>query len=161
MCRLPSQQNLDRFFELLDETLDLITKKQNKAPHIFCGDLNIDISRKSVTCNQLYDIFACYNLSLANHDPTRITPMSKTVIDHFFTNIDSSYVSSNTFSSGISDHCAVTLCINCVTPFKQKQTKFLSRKFHPSDIASFAADIGQLNWDDIFYSEDETIERFD
>ena len=161
LYRPPTHQNLDNFFSAFDDTLEIMTQKNNKTPLIVCGDLNIDLLTKCNNCEHLIDITSCYNLTLVNGDPTRITPNTRTLIDHFFTNIESSYISTLTTPSGISDYSEIILIINTLNTLKPKQTKFLTRKFSPSDIASFAADLERLNWDNVFSTKDDSREWFD
>ena len=48
---------------------------------IFMGDFNIDLSK---TNKPWTDVFSLFNLSQTVSSPTRVTPSSKTLIDHIY-----------------------------------------------------------------------------
>ena len=68
------------------------------------GDFNID-SLKDETNNNCYEnILNAYDLAVQKSEPTRVTPISKTCLDHF---ISSSPTDTKTLKSTISDHYTV------------------------------------------------------
>ena len=68
------------------------------------GDFNID-TLKDETINNLYEnILNAYDLAVQKSEPTRVTPTSKTCLDHF---ISSSPTDTITLKTTISDHYTI------------------------------------------------------
>ncbi|KAG8319844.1 hypothetical protein J6590_108404 [Homalodisca vitripennis] len=88
----------------LDEISNVLSNINNNV--IFVGDININIAATSAVSNNYSTLL--YNngfVSLIN-DPTRITNISKTCIDHVFVRSRNiSKYKSAVFDEGITDHC--------------------------------------------------------
>ena len=97
----PPSSNINNFLERIDEQLEKISR-ENKNIYLM-GDFNIDLSH-SIEINSSYtthlnknkidnnnsdtflNILSSYALSPCINIPTRVTPVSSTLIDNIFTN---------------------------------------------------------------------------
>jgi hypothetical protein len=91
-----------------------------ESKFLIVGDTNINLLLKNANSEKLKNLFSSFGMSHCNFDPTRITPLSKTLIDQVFSNISGLAV--KTESVIFSDHesliCSLPLKveINCNKP---------------------------------------------
>ena len=85
-----SNSKMDKFFERLG---DLVEKNSTAdCEIILMGDMNINLLEKNPHSTNLIELLSTFNLKLLNeHLPTRIATTSRTMIDHFFSNLDCTY----------------------------------------------------------------------
>ena len=76
----------------------------NQEILIFC-DFNIDTLRDEKIQRDYRNLLSAYNLGIRNFEPTRVTPTSKTCIDH---SITTNEIETETLQTTISDHFTVS-----------------------------------------------------
>lgn len=76
---------------------------------VILGDMNIDISRRSAYVRNYLGLMSHFELESYINEPTRITRIRQSCIDHIFGRLDSFSVSSGVVDLGISDHCMTSL----------------------------------------------------
>ena len=145
--RHPSM-DLDNFNnEFLGPFLETIDK-ENKKKYLI-GDFNIDLLKvdENTASSSFFDTMTS-NLFIPHIiHPTRITPTSKTLIDHIWSNsLNYEEAVSGNFTFSLSDHLPQFLIIpqECHrTTFQQNQYTYDLKKF---DTESFYSDILHLQW---------------
>ena len=93
---------LPQFFPELEELLHSL-KAFKKETFLF-GDFNIDALKDSTDKMKHESMLTAYNFQIRNFEHTRVTPKTKTCLDHF---ISSNYLSTKTLKTTISDHNSV------------------------------------------------------
>ena len=83
-----------------------------KKETILFGDFNIDTLKDSTDKMKHESMLTAYNFQIRNFEPTRVTPKTKTCLDHF---ISSNHFSNKTLKTTISDHYSVLLEISDAT----------------------------------------------
>ena len=98
----PDTHKFTQFLQQFEDLL-LFLKSLKYELYLF-GDFNID-TLKDETNNNRYDNFLnAYDLAVQNSEPTRVTPQSKTCLDHF---ISSNPTDTITLKTTISDHYTI------------------------------------------------------
>ena len=69
------------------------------------GDFNIDTLKDEKAQRDYKNLLSAYNLVIRNFEPTRVTPTSKTCIDHFIT---TNAIETETLQTTRSDHFTVS-----------------------------------------------------
>ena len=95
---------MPQFFPEFEELLHNL-KAFNKETILF-GDFNIDTLKDSTEKKKYESILTAFNFQIRNFEPPRVTPKTKTCLDHF---ISSNYFSTKTLKTTISDHYSVLL----------------------------------------------------
>lgn len=100
---------IDTFLEGLNDVLNIVESKCNKI--ILCGDLNIDIRKKSIKADMLRDIFESHDLKGDWNQPTRIVhntdgTRTESLIDYMVTNITKDCYESTLCDFNMADHLA-------------------------------------------------------
>jgi exonuclease III len=92
---------------LFENTIDRIDAENSEL--YFLGDLNCNLTAQISDANtsDLLNILDTYGLTQLISEPTRITPVSQTLIDLCITNYPEKVASSGVLSLGISDHSLV------------------------------------------------------
>ena len=93
-------------------TLNNLT--QRKKEYIICGDFNVDIFKKSSITNTYIDHVYAEGCFCLIDKPTRITPHSATLLDHFYLNIIDKNLTSTVLLYEMSDHLPITCSINLI-----------------------------------------------
>ena len=102
--------NVDLFLATMNNILKQFLLP--KVTYIVCGDLNINLLKKSHDTANFLSLMDSYNLTQVVDFPTRITNTSETLIDTVF--IDASIydkIQIQPVINGISDHDAQFLCL--------------------------------------------------
>ena len=126
--RHPHYQNLDKFMEYMNNTLNKLNKEYKEI--YICGDFNIDLLK----CENhiLYQEF--YNLMTSNSFmpqitlPTRITDSTISIIDNIYTNTFSYDIYSGNVLIEIADHLLQFISIN-KSKIEYKDTTFYKRDY--------------------------------
>ena len=148
LCIIDRQPNLGiAFWELLDQNLAHVVGKHDMH-YLVLGDLNADFG--TVNGDRLNKISHAYCLSIHNHEPTRITPTSSSVLDQCISMFNSSVISTNVMAP-ISNTDHSTLCINLKLS-KQKQYSYerIMWDFKNSNYDMFRMLLSEVDWSDIF-----------
>ena len=74
----------EEFFHILHSLLDASYKKDNTI--IICADTNINLLCNNHISSRLLDILGSYDIKPSAKEPTRISKISRTLIDNIFTN---------------------------------------------------------------------------
>ena len=123
---------------------------------VITGDMNIDLAlgnTNTVTTHYraLLDIF---NLKQMVTSPTRVTPSSRTLIDHIITNQPSRITHTGVIPCGIvSDHDGPYACINIRVSRYQPRYKYV-RNLKNFDEEAFIADFAELPVSLTYVSDD-------
>ena len=118
----PPSLKLHQFFSELEKLLHFL-KSLNEESMIF-GDFNIDMLKNEKDKNDYVNLLLAYGFKVQNLLPTRVTPTSKTCIDHIITTKDQK---TETLETTISDHFAVTAEITLKVD-KNKQIAPVNKK---------------------------------
>ena len=159
----PPGSNINCFVERIDEELDKMTQ-ENK--HIYLmGDFNIDLQHsirsdssrlntnntESNNSNKFMNILSSYAFYPCIDIPTRITPVSATIIDNIFTNTADKNNTSGVLTYDVSDHLPVFLIssdLKFQNSKKHKNNKI--RKENPQTINALNEDLARENWSDVY-----------
>ena len=82
----------------------LLFLKSLKYESFLFGDFKIDTLKNETNFNRYENILNAYDLAVQNSEPTRVTPTSKTCLDHF---ISSSPTNTITLKTTISDYYTI------------------------------------------------------
>ena len=167
----PPINNIVNFLEKLEKELDKMSR-ENKHIYIM-GDFNIDLSQSLQSilphsiprlignhsidnyANTFLNILSSYAFYPSINVPTRITPMSETLIDNIFTNSFNKDNNSGVFTYDVTDHLPIFLIssqlkVNNV----KKPIKKLYRKEDSNTISALNEDLANENWHDILEEND-------
>ena len=129
-----------------------ILSKITSADIYILGDMNInflnycDHTQTEEYLNMLYS----YNLLPLITKPTRITHHTATLIDHIYTNVLSTNISSKIITADISDHLPIfCLADNQVSRKREKVYYRGSKNLNPE---AYVNDISSLEWNSILHS---------
>ena len=95
----PDTHKFTQFLQQFEDML-LFLKSLKYESFLFC-DFNIDTLKDETNFNQYENILNAYDLAVQNSEPTRVTPTSKTCLDHF---VLSSPTDTITLRTTIFDH---------------------------------------------------------
>ena len=122
--------------QLLQQFEDLLLfLKSLKYESFLFGDFNINTPIDETNKNRYENILKAYDLAVQNSEPTRVTPTSKTYLDHF---ISSSPTYTITLKTTISDHYTILGKI----PLKNHKT---NESFRPKVIMRYLRNIKNEN----------------
>ena len=139
------------FWDNFSTSLDLV--KEDAIKYMFIlGDLNANFN--TYQGNKLEQFCNAHNLSIHNHECTRITPTSATVLDQLLSNVPT-FVRSIHVDPPVStnDHSTLSAILN----FKLKHDSAYERliwDFKRADFTEFRKQIEETNWDHCFETED-------
>lgn len=152
-CYRPPHGNFDLFIEKLNSLLNKLTFTKNnlKKKIIFLGDFNIDILKDNMRTTTFVNILRNFKLTLTIHEPTRITPNSKTCIDNIVTNIKT--YKTEILNLGISDHTGQLIKIPCSMSFSQ-QFWYVYKKTVTTNIEIFIRYISQISFSSVYDHSD-------
>ena len=100
----PPNVDLNNFIPNLEKTVDVASSKRDEI--LLLGDLNYDLSPEKLPhgTKEVIKLFNIYQFSQLIEDPTRITEISKTLIDVALTTNADKIVTSGVLNRSISDH---------------------------------------------------------
>ena len=117
------------------------------------GDFNCNMlpaSFYNANTQALLNITDIYNLKQLITEPTRITPLSRALIDVIFTNLPDNFTCSGVSHIGISDHGLTYVDRKISSPPVIKGTSTITyRQFKNFNRHSFRSDILAQPWDDL------------
>lgn len=94
---------------------------------LILGDLNIDILQNSAIIDEYKFLMSSHGLSSDINVPTRIFGASSTCIDHvFFRSSSNATISSSINDLGITDHCAIFVCLRVNWKFVKKPVPIIT-----------------------------------
>ena len=145
-----SPPNLFSEFEKVIAKIDA----ENKELYLL-GDINCNLLPEANTydSSHLTSIFDIFGLSQLITEPTRVTPVSKTLIDLCITNSPEKVTNSGVIHLGISDHSLVFLTRK--THYHRNGPRVIeTRQFKHFNRGKFLSDLNQLPWANVdLYSD--------
>ena len=148
--RAPSA-NREAFLDQLSERLDEIDLLPDWEVHIM-GDFNLNALIDSTATTRLNIIMSQAGLSQQITQPTRVTPSTATLIDHYFTNCKL-IASAGSIPLNISDHDLIFLAKKKKPAVKVK-ANFRGRIYKNYDAIQFAEDLATSNLNAILEADD-------
>lgn len=131
----------DKLFKLLHH----LSKKYKQISII--GDINIELDITTEHSKDICNILAMYGLKHYIHEPTRITPNSRSCLDNIMTNLCQDDLYTGIFDPDIADHSGLYLFINLV-----KKTSDINitkkRVINKTKLQTFANSINEIKWPD-------------
>ena len=98
----PNTLKLTQFLQQIEDLLLFL--KSLKYESFLLGDFNIDTLKDETNNNRYENILNAYDLAVQNSEPTKVTPTSKTCLDHF---LSASSTDTITPKTTISDHFTI------------------------------------------------------
>ena len=147
------------FMSKFEGIMDLCTALGNEI--IIMGDLNCDFLAKRAIpteCKQLKVIFKTLNFTQRILQATRITQVSKTLLDVFATNCPQNISLSGVASTSLSDHSMIFGVRKLNHRKAPAQTKLL-RNYANYDPNLFCQDLNKVDWDIPEISLGNTVQR--
>eukprot|EP00794_Sanderia_malayensis_P017903 gene17903-19681_t len=147
-----SSSHIDRDFvsklENMIESATLVNKEM-----VLAGDLNCDYS-KTDNHKEIKDIFQSNALKQLIKQPTRITRLSKTLIDVCYSNNERTIAETIVVpSAAISDHDIIGVNRKMHTQ-KHQPRKTFSRNYSSYQLDAYKNDINSVNWREILSNSD-------
>ena len=154
--------DLTAFFSLIEKILNHLLKPT--VMFLICGDLNINLLKKSNEATKLLTMMNTYNLTQVVDFPTRTTHNTETLIDTIF--VDKKIydeVEIKPFVNGLSDHDAQIISLqkkNVTLPHTSQIRK--SRLINEQTINIFQQLLSDETWDQVYSSTcpNETFNTF-
>ena len=147
MIYRPPRSNHAGFMDELDSFI--VSNFQPDDRIVFAGDFNIDISVTSSVGKDLIDNFQSHSMSPLITEVTREMKSSSTIIDHFWTNIETIDIA-GIIQSRSTDHYTIFTCI----PLKINH-KCLSKKFRDHSDESLSRFVCAIRETEFTYCTDE------
>lgn len=129
---------VDIFNDWCDSELDLTQK------NVIAGDFNVDLMKCSTYPNQLRDIIFCSGLKQYVKQCTRITEMSRTMIDLVITNCDLNV--EVLMDDVISDHATLRINVDAFDTNSSNNHKVFKQKLVGYSKEKFVEKLSQFNW---------------
>jgi Reverse transcriptase (RNA-dependent DNA polymerase)/Endonuclease/Exonuclease/phosphatase family len=143
---LTSSEQFAQFFELFTNILDEFSDQ--KVPVYIFGDLNLDVLKYNIVrqVTEYIDLLFSFGYLQLIMKPTRCTPSSASIIDHFITNHRFDVYESIILTSRISDHFPFIAFIDSPKniPRVQPQQK---RIFSDQNFLKFNEAFRAINWE--------------
>ena len=139
----PGVGDISRFNDSMQKMLDTVNKK--KRSFYIMGDFNIDLLKISnnETIRQYANTLLGSMCKCLIDLPTRVTPISKTLIDHIYSNDTKSRINSGILVTDISDHFPVFAIISKIKLLSNKLVHYYVRDMNKFDHKIF---LEQLNY---------------
>ena len=137
------------FFENLENLVRALDLESEEL--IILGDLNCNYLANSNTAQmtQLKQLSIVYHLSQLIIEPTRITPISSTLIDVILSNDPSRIISSGVLHIGISDHSLVHAVRKFAIPSKNAHKYITTRSFKYFKAQAFRDELKTMPWNSV------------
>lgn len=109
VCYRPPSASVDCFLELLEQQMDLLTRKN--MPCFVCGDFNIDLKllASNLKARNFLNLMLGYGMHPAVNICTRVTESSSSLIDNVFLNVP--HDSSSVVLNDVSDHFGLAILV--------------------------------------------------
>ena len=128
--------------------LERISPKINyaKSDVIFLGDFNVDfLNKRNPAKRKLLDFMRSLDCSQLIDKPTRITDISKSLIDFIFVNNEHRFVESGVIPLSISDHSLIYCVLKAGKPKANPRT-IEYRSFKSYDREAFLEEMNNVPW---------------
>ena len=123
----------------------------DKKRCILLGDFNVDVSGNGGNIDSFCSALHCLFLNQLINVPTRVTPTSKTIIDHIYTNIHSNVINSGTIACNISDHLPIFAIFSYIDLSDTVKGNVMYRNYNNFVPESFIDDVSRLPWNQIYF----------
>ena len=146
--------------EIFEENIENVLREEKEI--YLMGDINRDLLNKQIK-QAWSDYMEPFGLVQMVSEATRVTPSSRTLIDHIFTNCTENVNSVNVPKIGMSDHFPIFFPRKMhVQPPKRKHFTISYRSFKDFDETKFANDLLSAPWDTIklFDDTDDILEAW-
>jgi len=102
---------------------------QKKIKYYIVGDINIDFMKYNVASNITTYLNALHSVgcNVFTDKPTRITPHSRTCIDHIYSNLNTNMLNNYIIESDVSDHFGTLTKINSLFQHSVKKDVFVRK----------------------------------
>ena len=117
------------------------------------GDLNCDLLVNSSNSRTLNNLCTSLNMKQLITQPTRVTEISKTLIDVIFASNPAIIVDSGIVETHFSDHYLVFAVLNLRMP-KPPAAYVVARSYKYYDRQCFLSDLNKIPWYEIILSDD-------
>lgn len=144
--RSSSSGNIQIFLEQIHNLIYSFSKKYRYISIL--GDLNLDIDGNTDYAKSFKNILGMYGLKHYIHEPTRITPTSRSCLDNVITNINHDQLFTGVFDTDLADHSAVYLKIKNITKV-QTDTLLKKRIINKNRLELFASNLNEISWHDL------------
>ena len=134
----------------------LLKIDEERKDIIFLGDFNCNILADPLSCytKRLLEICQNYSLSQMIKEPTRVTPLSSTLIDLIYTSNCVKVVESGVIHLGISDHSLVYIVWGRVRKSFPNHVYRTYRTYKNFNVNDFCDDLGNIDWQSVFTCTD-------
>jgi hypothetical protein len=143
---LTSSEQFSQFFELFTNILNDFSER-NVPVYIF-GDFNLDVLKYNIVrqVTDYIDLLFSYGFLQLIMKPTRCSPSSASIIDHFVTNCNADIYKSIILTNKISDHFPFIAYAKSVKPIPSTTTMY-KRIFSNYNFLKFNEAFHAINWD--------------
>lgn len=153
----PPTGNLDTFFEILTETLEICHNNFKKYKIILCGDFNINLEQVNNITQAFQTLLISHNLSQTIFSSTRITKNSRSLLDNIFINFENHY-EGEVITTALSDHEGqiprVETTDGIIENIKKEGKK---RIFSNAKLQYYKHELQNTNWDIIYSCTDPNL----
>jgi hypothetical protein len=143
---LSSSEQFAQFFDLFTNLLSEFADS-NTPVYIF-GDFNLDVLKYNIIrqVTEYIDLLFSFGFLQLIMKPTRCTPVSASIIDHFITNQRAEVYKSIILTSKISDHFPIISFVHS-EKYKSKISIQQKRFFTTQNILNFKEAFNSINWE--------------
>lgn len=144
VCYRPPSGSVSNFLDNLEIIFEFSAR--NRFSLVCGGDLNINILKNDAVAYKLNVLLKVYGLTNVIDIPTRVTTESSSLIDMFFTNIDTDKIKAGVLTCDLSDHLPIFICC------KQNVRKICQpiqkvQRISEHALLTFRERIGLVDWD--------------
>ena len=120
------------------------------------GDFNINLLDTDQKVEQFQTALHCLGLEQLITTPTRVTKLTSSLIDHAYTNVNSSKIHAGVIETDISDHFPIFVIFeHCtVTSNDTCRRRTTTRSFKNSEDKKLQEELSKARWDLVFRQED-------
>lgn len=129
----------------MEEILNLVSNLKLKC--YIMGDFNINLFNMDNNVLNYITLFQSFNFFQTIIKPTRVTDISATVIDHFWTNDTQNYIKSCILHTSISDHFPVWSSFSIVNEKSTPKVCITKRIYNTNEITAFKEDLKKYDWE--------------
>jgi exonuclease III len=144
-----NDSDMDFFFHKLEsmvKKLLAVYKKRKFSRMLVCGDMNVNVLKRTSDSVRLKQIFDKFEFSLLNNvHSTRVVGKSSTLIDHIFAGPGPFEARSVVVPNLFSDHDGVLLSFHCNVP-KPVDRFIWERRFTDINVKKFEVFLNRQSW---------------